>query len=155
MKRWLGIIAIIALIFTACSGDNDGSTNGENTDNKSNADFSVLYGEWQFNNSFSNVTYIFIISEDKIEYYCDLQTGGELELFYKCEIQTVKEDVNITGSHKNEYPEGFLIESVIIEDGDPTDNFYVVGTSRTLRFYLNENKDKMENNSNIYIKVSK
>jgi len=137
MKRWLGIIAIIVLIFTACGGDND-----EGTNNESNADFSVLYGKWRY--TFLGNPFILIITEGEIEHY----VGGVLD--YKCEIQSVKNDTN-TGNGKDEYPEGFLIKSVVTEIG--TLDYYVTGDSMTHFIYLNENKDKIKDSITIYTKV--
>jgi len=146
MKRWLGIIAIIVLIFTACGGDND-----EGTNNESNADFSVLYGEWRYYWSNFNTMIIYIISEDEIELYWETQNGIGSGLQRKYEIKKVKKDTNNQfGSNKNEYPEGFRIESVIAYSNS---EYYVVGAAETLRFYLNENKDKMEKDSDSYIKT--
>ena len=144
MKRWLGIIAIIVLIFTACGDDNDEGANSIN--------FSDLYGKWS-NPSSSTLTRIFIISESEIEHYLKFSFENEPSLQYKCGIQTIEKYTNTIGLHKNEYPEGFKVVSLIIEDGDPTDEFYSVDTSWTNYFYLNGNKDRMENSSNIYIKT--
>ena len=145
MKRWLGIIVIIALIFTACGGDNDEGTKDESTNDESNADFSALYGKWTYT-PIIGTKETYIISENEIEHY----RGSSIH--YKCEIQTVKKVTNSMVS-KNEYPEGFWIETVITEDGDPTDEYYIVGSSRSHFFYLNINNNKMEIYTNIYIKV--
>lgn len=141
MKRLLGIIVIIALIFTACGKNDD-----EGTDGESNVDYSALYGKWS-RTSTMGAKCIFILSEGEIEYYED----SILE--YKCEIQSVRKDTNNIGLQKYEYPEGFWIISVITEDGDPTDEYYIVGSSRSHFFYLNNNNDKMENSIYIYTKV--
>jgi len=137
MKRWMGIIAIIVLIFTACG---DGDDNNDGTSTVNNADFSELYGKWSYTSD-SGLTRIYSISKNEIEFYVKYSFANEPDLWYKSKIQTVEEITNNGISSKDEFPKGFQIKSVYTQDG--TGGSYSVGTSQTQFYYLNENKDKM------------